>query len=475
MEKAKRCTAVFLCFVLALLPCIPASGFAITATGTAVTLATVAAVLLASGVALTSADNAGYNTAITEIWNQMDSTIQDKFMDARYLASGAGAVVATYGSAAWNSIMNWVTTNFLADGSTSFTVPTTYPVFDLNHPVYYGPYPRVNDIISFRLGNSLCSVNITHPTAYRFTLYMRLANDAYFTGIASSTADTLQSLNVGSWVSNAPWSTSEVYYQCKEVGFPIRDVVYNDISYSLSYKNGNVRFGNYNITNNFTSLLHYVSTCLADGKLIGDFTALGGDVVLPSDGTPITCDPDSRYLPDASIDAVPSTLTDGQTIAVPLDVTLSGDNTISIPNDDVADTYRTKEVTDVAPYTEVLSNDVVVESFPESVIPDVSPDRPDVIPATPDETANKLQLPKLLLSKFPFCIPWDLYNAISIMNAPAEIPAFDYPFSFPELGIDETLHLDLNRFDTVATVVKWFLAAIWTVLLIYLTKKIVWK
>lgn len=99
-------------------------------------------------------------------------------------------------------------------------------------------------------------------------------------------------------------------------------------------------------------------------------------------------------------------------------------------------------------------------------------------PLTPPQAqtgTNKLKIPQLLLTKFPFCIPYDFYNAINQFNAEAEMPSFDIPFHFAQINFDYTMHIDFERFTTLAKICQWFFSVSWVVILILLTRKVIWK
>lgn len=67
-------------------------------------------------------------------------------------------------------------------------------------------------------------------------------------------------------------------------------------------------------------------------------------------------------------------------------------------------------------------------------------------------SANEYQSPGLT-DVFPFCIPFDLYDFASCLAADPEAPVISWRFYVPEI-CDETITLDLSRFDTVASVVR---------------------
>lgn len=200
---------------------------------------------------------------------------------------------------------------------------------------------------------------------------------------------------------------------------------------------------------------------------VAPFPTLGDDVINPADDTFIT---DLDDYIDPTIDKLTS----------PTDVTTLTQN----PTDVLGPT------TDVYPESDDIPN--TIRDTATDTIPDVdSPAIPDVDTATdtanpinpdaPDDTAdderntNRLKLSTLILSKFPFCIPWDIYRTVATMVQEPEIPSFDWRFSLPTFNIDETIHIDFEQFETVAYIVRWFLSACWLVTLVLLTRKVIWK
>lgn len=58
-----------------------------------------------------------------------------------------------------------------------------------------------------------------------------------------------------------------------------------------------------------------------------------------------------------------------------------------------------------------------------------------------------------LMSVFPFCIPFDIYNFFDCLAAEPVAPSFEWRFYVPGI-CDETIELDLSDFDTVAQIVR---------------------
>lgn len=96
----------------------------------------------------------------------------------------------------------------------------------------------------------------------------------------------------------------------------------------------------------------------------------------------------------------------------------------------------------------------------------------DTIPDTTDERINRFKVPSLIMTRFPFSIPWDLYNAFAMFSVPANSPKFEIPFYIPNI-VNHTIIVDFERFNPVARISRWFFTAIFTLGLILITRKII--
>lgn len=59
-----------------------------------------------------------------------------------------------------------------------------------------------------------------------------------------------------------------------------------------------------------------------------------------------------------------------------------------------------------------------------------------------------------LRNYFPFCIPWDLYDMITLLVAEPVAPHVQYPFVIEPLNVNYTIDLDFSQFDSVAAVLR---------------------
>lgn len=73
---------------------------------------------------------------------------------------------------------------------------------------------------------------------------------------------------------------------------------------------------------------------------------------------------------------------------------------------------------------------------------------------------------------FPFCIPFDIYDMLSMFAASREAPHFDYRFYIPGI-CDETITIDLSPFDSVALVLRRVELVAFAIGLAFVTKKLI--
>ena len=76
--------------------------------------------------------------------------------------------------------------------------------------------------------------------------------------------------------------------------------------------------------------------------------------------------------------------------------------------------------------------------------------------------------------KFPFCLPFDLYRAFLQFNTEetAKAPVYELPFNFGEQFGTHYIIIDMNKWSSVAAIVKWCTYISFMVSLIVITKKI---
>lgn len=85
-----------------------------------------------------------------------------------------------------------------------------------------------------------------------------------------------------------------------------------------------------------------------------------------------------------------------------------------------------------------------------------------------------LSLPEILFKeKFPFCLPWDVYNVFANLVAEPEAPVFEIPMKWEFLDIDYTLKIDFSMFDEIAKISRFFSSLGFVVFLILISRKVI--
>lgn len=90
--------------------------------------------------------------------------------------------------------------------------------------------------------------------------------------------------------------------------------------------------------------------------------------------------------------------------------------------------------------------DDVPESNPD-VNPSIENPYPDV---NPSEINNSIPIISGLQNKFPFSIPWDIYNLIKGLSVPRETPVLDFEITFPVINYTWNPVIDLSMYDSTA-------------------------
>lgn len=85
-----------------------------------------------------------------------------------------------------------------------------------------------------------------------------------------------------------------------------------------------------------------------------------------------------------------------------------------------------------------------------------------------------LSLPEILFKeKFPFCLPWDIFNVFANLVAEPEAPVFEIPMKWEFLDIDYTLTIDFSMFDEIAKISRFFSSLGFVVFLILISRKVI--
>lgn len=155
-------------------------------------------------------------------------------------------------------------------------------------------------------------------------------------------------------------------------------------------------------------------------------------------------------------DAVGEKAADG-TLSIPLIIPLGADKSIEVARD----------VTQTA----VLGKDIATDA--DRAKDDTTNKEKDKTPNKP-ATIPDLSLPEVIFkTKFPFCLPWDLYHSFQSLAVPAQPPKWDVPVQVKSINYSDKVTLDFSQFSTVAAICRWGIGIAFVIWLILLTRKII--
>lgn len=206
------------------------------------------------------------------------------------------------------------------------------------------------------------------------------------------------------------------------------------------------------------------------GTVISPGTSAPVDVSkLGDEGQEIVLDP-SGVIGDL---VIPGIGEDGATIGVGdyvgcVSGVIAGEDAVTVPVDIAADVPIDVPVPAIPDPVDV-SVPVSIPATAEPGEPD--PDEPDK-PITEDGQAD-LAMPAPDLSDFfPFCIPFDIYNMLSLLDAQPVAPSFAWTFPNGNGGTEQ-FEVDLSMFDSVAAVLRQCEKLAFAVSLAFATKRLI--
>lgn len=143
---------------------------------------------------------------------------------------------------------------------------------------------------------------------------------------------------------------------------------------------------------------------------------------------------------------------------------------ISVPTDVSDDDIATLNPSKARDYSnaDVKDKDVTTGDNDKPGDKDDDKDKTGTTPKVP-----AVSLPEILFKeKFPFCLPWDLYNLFAVLAAEPEAPKFVIPYKNNMLGIDEEYVLDFSKYEDAAKIIRFFTGAGFVLALILISRKL---
>ena len=444
------------------------------------------AVLASSGVTFASVADA--HIGCDALWNNFDTGTQNQLLQKADAILGASGIAST----------TTIGMNFLIEQWTNIIQGIT---------ATFGDYTGTDAVVNIGRSSVLTAddptmtFNVTYnPGSY---IVYKISNNSSISMIGASSDGTVPSyLNMDMSASN---------YICQYINianvftsgqrFAVSSVFTNPYNISLSYRINDISFNGSPSRTRFKYFLgqplsiNYLSdgkfTMTVDGiNIVQNGYLMNTSIPVPGSICPdgiwnsekdytdwlndlIFGNSDAAALGNPGIDAVAypgnDVWHDGSInddvdvgspsigISVPTDL---NDDIIGVLTPDVARDYEN---------TDVKEKDIVTTET------DVNPDEQTNTP-TKDKPAKvfpALSLPEVLFKeKFPFCLPWDLYNLFVGMSETAEAPRFTIPYKNEMLGIEENYTLDLSRFDDAAKVIRFFVGAGFVMALILISRKL---
>lgn len=189
------------------------------------------------------------------------------------------------------------------------------------------------------------------------------------------------------------------------------------------------------------------------GLINGDIPSVGA---LPGNpGIDTTAYPGNDTWHDGSINDDVATGNPSIGISVP-----TSDDDIATLNPSKARDYSNADVKD---------KDITTEDKDKPGDKDDDKDKTGTTPNIP-----AVSLPEILFKeKFPFCLPWDVYNLFSGLSAEAKAPKFTIPFKFDHYGINENFTIDLSVVEEPVKIIRFFVGAGFVLALILISRKMI--
>lgn len=158
------------------------------------------------------------------------------------------------------------------------------------------------------------------------------------------------------------------------------------------------------------------------------------------------------------------------------------DTTIALPGDIPSTVVDGVTV----PVITTLDRDMILEGA-GTIDPPIESDPPIVGDQTmvgdialEDVAKEQESLGAVFISKFPFCIPWDMYHAVKLLSAPAKTPYWEIDFLAPISGRvggwrgSTKVVIDMGEYEIIGQVSRWVSTILFCATLISGTKKLVW-
>lgn len=362
--------------------------------------------------------------------------------DAQKVGSAMYAALKDTGGKAWNSIQ----------AMAAWAVSAGSKVKDAAFRVGKDVWQAITDCFSKFYSDGRFTV-----TGSTWTL-SRDASTSDCEAIATSLLSLLQSHNDISFLVHASGMYSHEYEDAYILRFVFDGTsisVYRNGFNSLTNSSAGVHFATEGFESSYGS---YVGIKVLDGKNSGNVFSFFAPFELSLTDSVAIPHPDLKYPGDDCLVKAPDLPTvDTGTGAVswPSDAVYNKD-AIALPYPIDAAGQKVADIPYDVPVDQTTGKDITADTGTD-VKPDVKPGEGTDTDTDTDvkwPTETDLSLPKLIITKFPFCIPFDVARLIGLLEADPKAPIFKVPLKYGSV-MDEEITLDLSQFSDAIRIVRW--------------------
>lgn len=104
---------------------------------------------------------------------------------------------------------------------------------------------------------------------------------------------------------------------------------------------------------------------------------------------------------------------------------------------------------------------------------DLTDDMDDIADYVPELADDLSGVVDTFKTKFPFSIPWDIYYILNGLATTPKAPRFELPLKVERLGINETIIVDMSRFQVLSDLSRSIFSMLFMIVLINLSIKVI--
>ena len=429
---------------------------------------TPAAALLVGTIMITCglviAGDANFRQAVNIAWNRATDNLKSDLLSISATLNSAGTTAVNFAGDKWSEITGWISGVFPAD-STQLTLPNS--LYDASE---HWTIQMWNGSCIRHVSNGVVATQLlTVPAGATGTQNVSFAgyDVSIFYSNSSSVETTVtfhlaNSHSIGAAICSYSGSPGGLDYQ---INVPIIDTYngYDEMWFSTqSQYSTDPTFSGYYWVNTNDSYYY-------DGFLLhrdwGQVYYYNADNVQMNLGDPYEYNSIAQFVSDVLCNygnVLPYSV-DTDVYSKATSVPTTGNVTLSVP-----DTMAGGEALEPS-----AAADISDVSYPDAAVSEGE--------STLEMTHSDVQsLGNLMLTKFPFCIPWDFARAVGLLAAPAEAPHWTIDLFGPVAGMvggwhgSTTVDIDFSQFSTLAAVCRWMETIIFCAGLAVGTKRLLW-